>query len=503
MKKIIALLIILTALIATNPLVVFAGLSDNGFEGGISSGYVTGEENFEYKEVIFVTGRPIVLEGTVIIKKTLRDDEVRSTYTYNLENPGENATLRRVLNYSTSLTGSDNGQTLEQTLFSRDPFETIEIDGVSYVLQDYDFSRSNIIDSKPAVDYFAGNTSGKKTYRVGNNASDNRLIVEIEGNFFGCKQYWGTAESAACSLWIQYTGSDDSWGGTASIKFSSTTSKSMEYVDNMPKQISFNGGYIERQHNRSIMKYDCKLPEFDSDGISTDHMIEKSGSLNLETFPVQKRLPVPDLSHIRGHWAERDAGILFSLGVLHGEETLFEPEQVMTRVEFTNSMVMAAREVPQDPRLEKRKSRNPSRRNLEQDRISPFKDISVDHIFFPNIESAYNRGLIKDMGSGSFGPDETVTMSDAITMFIRALGLENMGPGTYAVTTFRDNDKIPSYARNSVYVAQKIGLVKGDARGYLRPGENLTKARAAAMLNRFLRYMRTGMLDDYTGIMNY
>ena len=54
----------------------------------------------------------------------------------------------------------------------------------------------------------------------------------------------------------------------------------------------------------------------------------------VETFPVQKRLPVPSLNHLRGHWAENDIKG-FSLGVFQGGEETFNPEQVITRAEFT------------------------------------------------------------------------------------------------------------------------------------------------------------------------
>jgi hypothetical protein len=72
-----------------------------------------------------------------------------------------------------------------------------------------------------------------------------------------------------------------------------------------------------------------------------------------------------------------------------------------------------------------------------------------------------------------------------------------MGPGQNAVTVFRDNDDIPYYARNAAYVAYRIGLVQGDTTGRLNPNQSLTKSRAAALLNRFIDYMREDMARDY------
>jgi len=51
-----------------------------------------GKTSFEYKEVCFITGEPIVFEGTLTIRKTLRQDKttgknvITANYTYNLRN---------------------------------------------------------------------------------------------------------------------------------------------------------------------------------------------------------------------------------------------------------------------------------------------------------------------------------------------------------------------------------------------------------------------------------
>jgi len=69
---------------------------------------------------------------------------------------------------------------------------------------------------------------------------------------------------------------------------------------------------------------------------------------------------------------------------------------------------------------------------------------------------------------------------------------------------FRDSDDIPRYAKGPVYVAHRIGLVMGDDKGYLRPNEYLTKARAAVIINNFIDYMRNDLRKDYRErIVNY
>ena len=91
----------------------------------------------------------------------------------------------------------------------------------------------------------------------------------------------------------------------------------MRYVENEPQTISFEGGFLETQHNNSVLQYTARLPEFDSEGISADRIVEIKDSLQIETFPSSKRLLVPDLNHLRGHWAYRDIMALYSLEVFY------------------------------------------------------------------------------------------------------------------------------------------------------------------------------------------
>jgi N-acetylmuramoyl-L-alanine amidase len=82
-------------------------------------------------------------------------------------------------------------------------------------------------------------------------------------------------------------------------------------------------------------------------------------------------------------------------------------------------------------------------------------------------------------------------------VFIRCLGLESLAPNPNGVTVFKDNDDIPQNAREAVFVAHRIGLIQGDEKGYLRPNEKITKGRLAALLNRFINYMRYDIRRDY------
>jgi len=492
-------------LLALFPSAAAAREGDCGYEGGISSGEVQGKTSFEYQEAVFITGEPIVFKGTLVIKKSQKKEDIVATYTYNLKNADRNATLVRALTYTTRLVEKENGQKIEETSLAKTPSEVIKIGNESYVLKNYDFTRSCIIDPKPAVKYFAGNTWGKKTYQTGAGASKGTVTVEVSGNFYGYDQYWGTAEAIALKYIIESekktaAGNTDKWGGAAEVSLSSTTAKRMKFVENEPLQISFEGGYVQTQNNCSVLEFSCSLPEFDSKGISTDRMITRKGSMQIETFPVQTRLPVPDVRQLRGHWCENDVRALYSLEIFKGGSDTFDPEQYITRAEFIAAFVEAAKEVPADPSLLKKTAASRGRTSSAGKKtvvVSPFSDVSAGHAYFTQIESAYKRGLVVGISSGRFMPNGALTLAEALTVFMRALGLESLAPAPHAATMFKDDGSIPDFARDAVCAAEKIGLVKGDGRGYLKPNEILTKGRAATLIRRFVDYMRDGIMKDY------
>lgn len=125
-------------------------------------------------------------------------------------------------------------------------------------------------------------------------------------------------------------------------------------------------------------------------------------------------------------------------------------------------------------------------------------------MYFSQIDKAHKKGLIIGKGQSIFAPEDTITLAEMMVIFIRALGLEDLAPNPYAITPFKDDISIPTYARNAIYAANRIGLIEGDSRGYLKPDEKITKAKAAVLMNKFITYMREGIKEDYQDrIMGY
>lgn len=501
-KILVILLLLLSGLLF--PGTAFAREGICGYEGGISSGEVSGKTSYDYQEVSFISGEPVVFKGSLIIKKQQRQSRTTTTYTYSLRNTGKEATLSRTLVFTTTATEMENGQTTETVTFSKPATETVKIGGTTYTLKStngYEFARSNLIDPKPAVNYHAGSIWSRKVYQVGAAADGDTVTVERTGEFYGYDQYWGNAESLLLDYTIssEKNGRDngDKWGGTAAVAVSSTSTERLEYQKNKPDQISFSGSYVQSRMNSSMLEYTSMLPEFDAKGVSTDNIITYKDSLKLETFPVQKRLPTVNPANIRGHWAENDIRIMFGLEVFKGGGLNFKPDQYMSRAEFATAMVQIAREVPADPALATRTIFAANRVTSKKAVVSPFNDVSIDNVYFTQIRDAYDRGLLSGKGYNLFGPNENISKADAIIAFIRALGFETLAPAPVAVTGFRDNDLIPAYARNAAYVAKKIGLLQSDSKGNMNPAKKLTRAEGAAMFKSLITYLQDGIKKDY------
>ncbi len=547
MRKRMPAIIILILTVLLFPGTAFAREGICGYEGGISSGEVpvttstttassSSGKTYDYQEVVFVSGKPVVLKGTLVVKKQQKADKpattaptaktssstnaavtaatatatanstTTTTYTYTLNNTTEKATLSRTLVFDTTSTKRENGQTTETTAISSKtkPKETLMINGIAYTLKStngYDFTRSNLIDPKPAVNYHAGSIRSRKIYQIGAATNGDTVTVECTGKYYGYDQYWGNAES----LLLDYTidcekngkSGMDKWGGTATVAISATSSEQLEYEKNDPDQISFSGGYVQSRKNTNVLEYSSILPEFDAKGISTDNMLTYKDSMQIETFPVQKRLPTVNPASFSGHWAEDDIRLMFGLEVFKGNGANFKPDQYMSRTEFAVAMVQIAREVPPDPALTSKTMPTASKTIKSAAEVSPYNDVSIDNAYYPQIKSAYTRNLLGGKGFNLFGPNDTISKADAMVAFVRALGFESLAPSPIAVTGFRDNDLIPAHARNAAYVAKKIGLLQADSKGNMNPTQKLTKAEGATLFKSLITYLQDGIKKDY------
>ncbi len=121
-----------------------------------------------------------------------------------------------------------------------------------------------------------------------------------------------------------------------------------------------------------------------------------------------------------------------------------------------------------------------------------FTDVFADmdeHFAHSAALSAVDDGYmtcISENGRLYFDPDEQITRGEYLTAVMTALGSPKL---SHAKTVFADDNEIKSEHSGYVKAAYKLGIIKGketDAGLLFSPNEPVTRAEAAAILNRIL-----------------
>lgn len=175
---------------------------------------------------------------------------------------------------------------------------------------------------------------------------------------------------------------------------------------------------------------------------------------------------------LTGHWAkatvEDMAGRLIAEGSPSG---LFEPERAVTRAEFAAMTVRALG-------LDDAAANEPLAR-----------DVRAGDWFAGAVASAERYGLVQGEPGGMFRPNDTITRQETMVIVARAAALAGLAapadPQT-ALAPFADASDVAAWARDGAALAAANGIVHGSD-GWLAPLRELTRAEAAAILQRLLQ----------------
>lgn len=484
MKKPIILIIILSILVV--PIKSFA-INIPGYEGGIQNETV-------YKEVIFVTGEPIIMEGTLTIKTKEKNNIVTETYTYKLENKAHNAKLNRSITLKETL--EPNGSQVKSTKTLEKYKETITIDRKRYEVKDshYQWNQGTIIHNTPLISYYAGDFSARKTYDI--NRGEESLIVESVGYLVGYNSPWSATQTQTIDYILNYENklTEEAWEGTATVESSFNKTKDYSYAENIPSQISFNGGYRITEKEENILKYTYDLPRIKDNQILKGRNVGTK-SLSLDTNPKIERLNIPALRDVLGHEYEEELLLLASMEGLPLNRVSIGPNSAITRGDFARMIVksMGIEIVKEEPKKSARRKVEPPE--------PTFKDVGIEDKNFDYIEEVNKRNIMVGIEEGIFAPEAPLTRIEAYSVVSRILGLQNLVPiGNYSLG-YRDEANIPAWAKGHVYICKELGLIEES--NYLYPNRYLTKGEAARLIVNLINYMQEELRYDYMeGILN-
>ncbi|NLK22007.1 MAG: S-layer homology domain-containing protein [Epulopiscium sp.] len=464
------------------------------FTGGVYN-------KIEYKEVVFLSGEPIVFKGIVKIDEKEKGESKETKYTFTLTPEDRNipGRLSRSVTLKTEYAPyNDKGQTIANTEVTRYT-ETVTIDGDNYRLTagNVQFSQSDIIDNRPAIDFYDGNIEIFKYYTINNN--EGTAQVKMTGKNVGYKNFWGNTETQ--SLDYVYTidriGEGEevnnlSWEGTVNVQVSDSTMKVLKYSQNQASMTTFNGGYIKTTTQEMVSKYTYNLPKKVDEGFDSYKRTQNTMTLQASMLPMVERLPVPKFRDIGGYWAQRDIEKLYSLGVFDGSQTFFSPNTAMSRIDFVKAIVKSCDIKVQEEETKKRGGRN--KKEVEE---VIFLDVRSSDLNFPYVKEAYYRNIISGTDDYKFNPNGTITKGEAITILMRTLGFESMAPTPGYKTSFSDDGKIPNWARDAIYMASEIGIIGGDENNNINAQDKMKRGEASAIINRFLEFLQKDLQKSY------
>lgn len=482
------------------PTTIFAQVGDMGFFGGISQGrrlpkttdLIIGIEEeetvFPYKEMVFLGGEPKEFEGLIEIEHEDLDFEsgdsgkyTESYKIYSSSSTSEEVQIERDISFTVNYRVTDT-QIIKDYRVDKWNEEITTEDGTFEIDDEQSFFELSIIeDLTPAVTYYKGNISKKAVYTSGGESDENSATTEsISGDIYGYDSLYSTIETHRLNGYV--TAPD--WQMQYQVRPSVSVTKTLEYGTNEPDLISFAGNYREIISNESGLKYNIYAkPNF-------MYNVADEGGTTIDSYNTFEQLIAPDLNSLQGHFAEYDIKKLFAMEILDGNPNYFKPSQAITRAQYITMLVKAIN-------LDTSKYEN-TKKGKNSDVINiVFPDIREERSDYKYIMAAYDKRIAVGRENGHYFPDSPITREEAIVILLRTIGLETLGLDPTPVTTFVDDANISSWAKKEIYAAQRIGLIRGDEEGKINPKVYISKAEAAALVNRLLEYMRNEMIDDY------
>ena len=440
----------------------------------------------EYRELVFLGGRPELFEGTLEIRSGAPAPDSTSG-TFVIEHrvrPRAGAggvSITRDMFFTVTYRRPPNSNQILYTYEVTTWRDTINVPGAGTFTLDR--NRSNFVvsvieDQTPGVNYYRGNISARIFYSGGTNGE---TMVEKHGTFTGFNSAWSATETHIMNVSVV----NDNWVVDYQIRPSVTVNKVLQFVRNTPTVISFEGNFMELHQSFAGLRYDIFIaPQFMWDE-------PRSGSESLTTFNVFEQLFAPDLAFLRGHPAEDDIHRLFAMEVLTGDPRHFDPSQAITRGQFMTALARALKLPVQEVVLPR------ATRGNQPEPVLLFSDVSTDRPEFRYIQAIVNSGVAQGRQGGSFDFDEAISRQEAIVTIVRALGLLDMWPSPTVVLPFADSDRVGNWAMRGIGVAWSLGIIQPDVNGNLHPTRAVSNAEAASLLNHMIDYLREGIVRDY------
>jgi hypothetical protein len=175
-------------------------------------------------------------------------------------------------------------------------------------------------------------------------------------------------------------------------------------------------------------------------------------------------------SEMEGHWAQSTIQEMVKEGVISGySDGTFRPDNNITKAEFATLIVKAFA--------------------LEPGPGKVFED-TAGHWAKETISTANYHGLVSGYSDALFGPDDPITREQMAVMIANATGAGAAGENI----VFTDSAQISDWAKEAVMKTAAAGLFTGYPEGTFKPQANATRAEAAVVISKGLKFINKEVL---------
>ncbi|UKS25361.1 S-layer homology domain-containing protein [Paenibacillus sp. HWE-109] len=192
-------------------------------------------------------------------------------------------------------------------------------------------------------------------------------------------------------------------------------------------------------------------------------------------FLIAHRIAFGD---VQDHWAKKEVTNLAARMVIQGQDdTHFNPDQDITRAEFTAIIVRALGLKPQNG-------------------SSQFADVTPTAWYHDAIQTAAAYHLIGGYEDGTFRPANTINREQAMMIMANAMKLTGMKenlPDAALLAKYQDADQVSEWAQRNLAICLQGGIIAGRTDSTLAPKGQLTRAEVAVMSQRLL--LQAGLIN--------
>lgn len=161
-----------------------------------------------------------------------------------------------------------------------------------------------------------------------------------------------------------------------------------------------------------------------------------------------------------------------------GEDT-FSPLRTISRAEFVTALA------------------NYNGADVSGEEFNGFTDVDVSSWYYHSMAWAKNNGIVSGTSETQFSPNAKISREQLCTMICRYLSYMGINKEADMSELFADDAKISSWARDSVYIARLLGIVKGVGNNRFNPQGTSTRAEAAQLMMNFDKFYENEKGNDF------